>query len=93
MFRRRESLQAAFTLVFGERLHTARRKIRETTIQRGERLGVERRPVVIRAVAEILEPHLREFSLRFGQLIRKLVQRFASRPLLNSRGSETGAAQ
>ena len=72
-------MTAAFALVFGERLHTAGREIGKTTIKRGESLGVERRPVVIRGVAEVLQPHLRQFRLRFGQLIYKLVQGFACR--------------
>ena len=63
--RRLESSQAAFALVFSERLYTARRKICETTIQRGERFGAEWRPVVISGIAEVLEPPVREFRLIF----------------------------
>jgi hypothetical protein len=46
-----EISQAAFALVFSERLHATCRKVGETAIQRGERLGVEWWPVRIGGVA------------------------------------------
>ena len=66
-------------VLFGERFHTARRKIRETTIQRGERVLAERRPVFIGGVAEDQEPCMRKLRLVLRQLIHELVQRFARR--------------
>ena len=73
MSRRLKNSQSAFALVVGERLHTASGKICETTIQRGELFGLERRPLLIGSIAEILEPPAREFRLIFRQLIHELV--------------------
>jgi hypothetical protein len=67
----------AHHLAIVEGLHATPRNICETTIQRGERLGVERRPVFVSGVAEVLKPHVREFGPIFRQLIHELVQRFA----------------
>jgi hypothetical protein len=69
--------QAAFALVFFQSLYATGRDIRNAAIERLESLCVERRPVFVSGVTEILEPDVREFRLIIRKLVYKLMECFA----------------
>ena len=50
-------------LVFREGLHATCRNVGEPAVERRQRLGIERRSILVGGMAEILQPEAREFSL------------------------------